>query len=727
MGYILQNTSGLISTRITDVGRRKISQGSLNIQYFQVGDSEVSYTGVTNSVSTTSKILMPPYNAQNNTGFPQSTKNYIKYPYYMQGTSGNTYGIPYMESEYVSIYNTAEPRGFFSGDSTCWYVQPCSAYTINSEFDTDTTLLDGGILVEASSNPLACDTTANGTIEIGDLITIFYNQTDLCSCYQSCYPTLTYRVTYYDSGSNLIGLDRPCVNFTNITTTANSRLMVYPSGMTELYDTITPAGHWNDDVVNYESLCYTDQISSLIWNMNIIWSESIAGLNNAIYQDYNYYKSKDYIGTKEYLGYMSSLGQSATTDVYYYNSYNEKILVTPEEQKSIAVIHFTNQSINNFYGEKFAVEEYDVNSPGETGQARNFKLHIPTVMWHKGNNCCSGETFYIDPPVNGGGFMEQGLLLSSKNSDMNNPGIRYYTLWDNHLTSTGLPSRIGKVFPDDQLVVIDDPEIIATLSYKSNRNWTLPAPKLTLTAPNICNGDINSDGVLSAETETLWVSYGFYNNSTFTSSLHCQYYQQIIGPTSGCTNYSMDVSLIFGNEFGCMNTDGIVGFVAEEFYVIAQKVTTGDRPNPNLWKEIDFTDQLSGYTVNGYITPQGLTASTFTITSTLYDNAPTHDMGSVLYLPTVGSTGELNFGDEYYFYGNIETDIQATIYEMKYRINLPSGMFMNSSNPSWNNSLTPYFNEIGLYDSENDLIFISKMQRPTQRSGIQQIMIKYDF
>jgi hypothetical protein len=424
---------------------------------------------------------------------------------------------------------------------------------------------------------------------------------------------------------------------------------------------------------------------------------------------------------------MSSLGQSATTDVYYYNSYNEKIIVTPEEQKSIAVIHFTNQSINNFYGEKFAVEEYDVNNPGETGQARNFKLHIPTVMWHKGTNCCSGETFYIDPPVNGGGFMEQGLLLSSKNSDMNNPGIRYYTLWDNHSTSTGLPSRIGKVFPDDQLVVIDDPEIIAILSYKSNRNWTLPAPKLTLTAPNICNGDINSDGVLSAETETLWVSYGFYNNSTFTSSLHCQYYQQIIGPTSGCTNYSMDVSLIFGNEFGCMNTDGIVGFVAEEFYVIAQKVTTGDRPNPNLWKEIDFTDQLSGYTVNGYITPQGLTASTFTITSTLYDNAPTHDMGSVLYLPTVGSTGELNFGDEYYFYGNIETDIQATIYEMKYRINLPSGMFMNSSNPSWNNSLTPYFNEIGLYDSENDLIFISKMQRPTQRSGIQQIMIKYDF
>jgi hypothetical protein len=727
MGYILQNTSGLISTRITDVGRRKISQGNLNIQYFQIGDSEVSYTGVTNSVSTTSKVLMPPYNAQNNTGYPQSTKNYIKYPYYMQGTSGNTYGIPYMESEYVSIYNSAEPRGFFSGDSSCWYVQPCSAYTINSEFETDTTLLDGGILISGVTNPLACDSTANGTIEVGDFVTIFYNQSDLCSCYQSCYPTLTYRVTYYDSGTNLIGLDRPCIDFTTLSTTANSRIMVYPSGMTELYDTITPAGHWNDDVVNYESLCYTDQISSLVWNMNIIWSQSIAGLNNAVYQDYNYYTSKDYLGTKEYLGYMSSLGQSASTEVFYFNSYDEPITVTPEEQKSIAVIHFTNQAINNFYGEKFAVEEYDPNNPGETGQARNFKFHVPTLMWHKSDNCCLGETFYIDPPVNGGGFMEQGLLYSSKNSDMNNPGIRYYTLWDNYLNTGGTPSRIGKVFPDDQLVVIDDAEIIAALSYKSNRNWTLPAPKVTLVAPNICNGDITSTGVLSGDGETLWVSYGFYNNGTFTNSLHCQYYQKIQGPASGCTNYAMDVSLIFNNEFGCMNIDGVTGFVAEEFYVIAQKVTTGQHPNPNLWREIDFTNQLSGYTIGGYINPQGLYQSTFTITSDLYDNASIHDMGSVLYIPTLGSSGGLNFGDEYYFYGNIETDIQATIYEMKYRINLPSGMFVNSSNPSWNNSLTPHFNEIGLYDSDNDLIFISKMQRPTQRSGIQQIMIKYDF
>jgi hypothetical protein len=36
MGYILKDTEGLVITRLTDVGRRKISQGSFNISYFHI-------------------------------------------------------------------------------------------------------------------------------------------------------------------------------------------------------------------------------------------------------------------------------------------------------------------------------------------------------------------------------------------------------------------------------------------------------------------------------------------------------------------------------------------------------------------------------------------------------------------------------------------------------------------------------------------------------------------
>ena len=79
MGFIIKNTSGLINTRITDIGREKMSQGNFNITYFQIGDSEVSYTAVPNYNSTNNSILMPAFNAQNDTGSPQSNKQNINY------------------------------------------------------------------------------------------------------------------------------------------------------------------------------------------------------------------------------------------------------------------------------------------------------------------------------------------------------------------------------------------------------------------------------------------------------------------------------------------------------------------------------------------------------------------------------------------------------------------------------------------------------------------------
>jgi hypothetical protein len=65
MAYILKDTSALINTQITDVGRKRLSQGNFNISYFQLGDSEVCYDCVGGNL-TTLNILAPEYNAQNN-------------------------------------------------------------------------------------------------------------------------------------------------------------------------------------------------------------------------------------------------------------------------------------------------------------------------------------------------------------------------------------------------------------------------------------------------------------------------------------------------------------------------------------------------------------------------------------------------------------------------------------------------------------------------------------
>jgi len=117
MGYILKNTSGLINTRLTDAGRQKLSQGRFNISYFQIGDSEVSYSVIPNFNYTKYNVFEPSFNAQNTAGAPQSNKENIKYPIFVDEIGGNTYGIPFMDSIVESVYNTAQPRGFFLGTS----------------------------------------------------------------------------------------------------------------------------------------------------------------------------------------------------------------------------------------------------------------------------------------------------------------------------------------------------------------------------------------------------------------------------------------------------------------------------------------------------------------------------------------------------------------------------------------------------------------------------------
>jgi hypothetical protein len=751
MAYIIKNTSGLINTRLTDVGRNKLSQGNFNISYFQVGDSEVSYGAAMNYNVVNNNILMPAFNAQNDTGSPNSNKQNIKYPYYVQGGNGNTYGIPFLDNQIQPVYNSAGSKGFFLTGSTpgVFSAQTSSAYTITSNYVVDMRTLSGQSEIELILFSPICNAVITGTPAINDYITIFYDPTHSCSEF-GAYPVLTYRIQDMipptgttGTTSYMVTLDRAVPDYANVAPVGSyARVLVYPSGMTQLYDTITPAPYWQTDALNFESPCdISNRENTLIWNMNIPWSVSPAGLFSSGYEDYTQYGSVSYIGTKEYLGYQEITGQtfwvsstspSQTTDTYYYNSFDERINVQPYEQKAIGIIHYTNQDIDNVYGEKFATIPFDPqNQTNNTGLARNFKLTLPTLMWHKSTGGTIGESFYIDPP----GYPNlctPKYIESTKNVDMNDPGIRYYQLWDTNPGSDGNLNRIGKVFPDSQIVVIDDEEIIAAMSYKANRNWTIPAPKLSLLTPNTCfsNGQ-NATGILTNDTQRMWVTYRL-DSTGFTNSLHCNYYSVITGPSTGCTTESQNVAVRFGNEFPFLS-DGsfadfiLTGFSANSIKLLCQIVTGDTQPSPTLWKEIDVTSEISASTINGYLTVSGLTGTTFQITPDLYNNGVRYNLANYINIPQNGQSEILNFGDEYYFYGNLETDISATIYEMRYLINLGRNQFTNTSNPTWTSGTTSYVTEIGLFDSNKELMVISKLQSPQLRQGIQQFVVKLDF
>jgi hypothetical protein len=827
MSYILKNTSGLVNTRITDTGRLKLSQGNFNISYFQIGDSEVSYNELPNTYNQfNSVVLEPSFNSQNSAGIPESNKQNVKYPYYVDDNNSNTYGIPFMDSVIEPVYNRAPLRGFFTGNTTASTINYSaftgSKYVVTSNYIVDMATLNGTNQIKIIYD--VCDPTNTRTPNVGDFITIYYDGLGKldCSCYDlptptptatigttptltntptasntnynpcasptptptpsatpcltpssrpvcplppdpscvkpahSCFPILTYRII--DICEDNVTLDRPTPNYVGLSTFCFGRVLVYPPNMTTIYDSITPRPHWADDVINYESICDIDQFDVKIWNMNIPWTESPAGLRSTEFEDYTYFGSIDYIGSKEYFGYNSTSGQTDTSYTYYYNSFDEIVQVKPEEQKAIAIIHYTNQTIDFFYGEKFALEPYDNSNPDDTtGQARNFKLHIPTLMWHKNPECCYGQTFWVDPPgFDGKDLFQVQHIKSTKNSDMNQPGIRYYHLWDTNANADGLPSRIGKVFPDSKLIIIDDEEIIAALSYKSNRNWTLTAPQVSLITPNTCGlTTATTNGILTGNGETMYVTYRLSNPSNFTNSLHSNYYSKIVGNNNDCNpDTSKNVAVRFGAEFKCLTQPGYSpltttttfhplttttttlcptvcdtpnGFFATTFQVIAQKVVTGQRPDPSKWKVIDYTSSLSTTTVNGYITEDGLTGTTFVITPDLYNNAPYYNLNNYIPLTPLGNTSQkLNFGDEYFFYGAFESDIQATIYEMRYKVNLSFAEFQTTTNPTWKKGGNSYITEIALLDSNKDVMVISKMQSPVLRQGIQQFVVKLD-
>lgn len=161
--------------------------------------------------------------------------------------------------------------------------------------------------------------------------------------------------------------------------------------------------------------------------------------------------------------------------------------------------------------------------------------------------------------------------------------------------------------------------------------------------------------------------------------------------------------------------------------VLAQLVTGSTRPNPAGWLEIDVTNQISATSVNGYITFSGLTGTTIQLTNNMYTGATNYyRLENYIDLPQTGDT-QMNFGSEYFFYGSLKTDIQATIYEMQYMVNLGQTQFSHSSNPTWNGVVPPYVTEIGLYNSNKDIMIISKVQSPEIRQGVQQYKIKLDF
>ena len=194
MGYIIKDTAALLNTKLTDAARKKMSEGTFNISYFQIGDSEVCYDCIDGEDLTTGMVIDSEYNAQNLSPVPEKNKSNIKYPIKVTSTSTNTFGIPVKGSYVDNIYNTASPRGFFNTGSSSNYnsVLVSSAYTLNPNFIFDISTVNSGDTLSLSASVL--DSNVTGNVSEGDLITLYNGQSGSVSNINDYY--LFYSIKY---------------------------------------------------------------------------------------------------------------------------------------------------------------------------------------------------------------------------------------------------------------------------------------------------------------------------------------------------------------------------------------------------------------------------------------------------------------------------------------------------------------------------------------------------
>jgi hypothetical protein len=726
MSFLNNNNAEFLSARITQKGRNAIASGNFTINYFQIGDSEYDYTTPFDSFNGLNGV---PYQKVFS---PFDKESGVKYPYtFDSSTSGTTYGVPINNQITEPIRNVMGPAGYISD---------------YKDFDNVSLPVDG--------TTIYCPVqqlNASGFSETRDYITVLTGFT-----FQNCkYITLVV-------GNTFVGSDP-----TRKIVTGNSISYVYKItnivGNNIYVDRNVPELDYLPSNTKFQVICNSCEVEYPLstvtspaclpspipsgeqlnpWTMNIVWGDKPIGSDtNGTSQSLYEYGSNIHMSTKSLLGYTTSSGQTfdtfnrtpLTNPTSYVNTLGEMINVPPEEQRTIAIIHYSKLGdiVNDperfyKYDDYISTDTSTVDSivtdmdGNSLSDMEYFELYIPFIYYHRYTGNTIGAKFIIDKNDD-----EQPYFINSSINEKHQ--ITFYYLTDENL------NRVGKVFPHNKTIVIDDQELVAMLDYKSNRRFTLPAPKLGLTPSNDLPGNSIFDGTTG---KTAWVTYNFINNSdniTNTyNNLPCNYFTKIESTTT-----PSNVLITFGaNEFANMVTaftQTISGYVVTSFQVLLQITNTGELPTNDNWKTIDMYNQLGGTSAftspdinsNTFLIPTNIIGKTFTIKKL--------DLGSVYDITTYRDDFQntvspaTQFGDEQPFPGSVRFVRSTDVESMRFMVNLPSSQFTTTQNPTYTNGKTKKITEIALLNNNKEVMVIGKTASPVTRSGTQVFGIKLDF
>jgi len=426
MAFIEKKDPIVLNIKLTSKGRELLSSGQLGFKYYAIGDSEIDYV-----FNAKVKAVDSEYSAFDSTILRAADKNPNIISFITKTLTGSTSGTTdfrynelTVESKAYNVENQVESLGFFTNNNT--------EYVIDSNHvkQPDAMIAMSGVTGGTNITLLKASTygTSGEEPAVGDILFVKWTKgvdtTGFTINTSNPTPNLFYMITGVTgtlaSGNVVVGVDRNIPNFSGLSVYAGA--MIYYDEINFSGDTIlnmSSTDYLDESVLNFLENSQCPTIVFPYWNMSIIYTEEIAGVlaGNLKYTQFN---------SRKFGGFVSYIQNQAPL------------------YKKLGVIHYTNSSPANVYGEGFLL-----TTP---------TLDIPTIMWHKSIGKTLGVTF-----IPSGG----SKILTGETKSLN---ITYYDLHDANNPSI----IVGKVFNELKIFVIEDQELLFAMSYKSNRSWTLP-------------------------------------------------------------------------------------------------------------------------------------------------------------------------------------------------------------------------------------------------------------
>jgi len=482
------------------------------------------------------------------------------------------------------------------------------------------------------------------------------------------YASLWYRIQSYN-GSAFI-LDRPLPNFNTGTAGDYASGFIYSwSGISDFYASATTA-------------------DTQVWNMQIIRTINEIGSTGAT-SAYTTYGSVSYNGVKHMLGFNT-------------------------DQRAIGIIHDGNPNLD-----MDGIERLEISAT---------TLYLPTLLWHR------------KPEFMPGGASKGGHVFTDRKSQMHYDPIArlYYSKLRDGTDSASI--EVGRVYHDLRSIVITHPELLTAMSYKSNRNWTLPPLRLSLEA----NYFPGSTG-LCQNNYTYLVTYTMAANQTYASAstfsyrdwLHCGHISRIDGMEGGP---HLLMAHMESNHFPYMRSTGKVGssvysgtgWNANSMNILIKEIPTVDfsglsHVSHTGWKKLNGGGAYSLPAGETTISASGLSSYQFVITRDDYLAATDYDIGVLTGHEYERSMSGLSYGDETFFYGNIEYDLVKDPERISLKFALMPDRFNSTKNYTFGEkNESTYITAVYIMDDLDRVVAVAKPSRPIKKNYNRYVEFKLD-